>query len=101
MEETHLEQPRIHPEHDEKALKSKLLEEKGILETELAELMEQFNVKKAKINHLGDSIEKLKAKKAEMEQKNVKANEEKEKHEKVLQLLPNAEEKMKCLLQVL
>ena len=32
-------------------LKSKLLEEKGILETELAELMEQFNGKKAKINH--------------------------------------------------
>ena len=87
-------------ENDEISKKNELLKIRDEMELKLVETVEKYKSKKAKIESLGQEIDVLAGKRNDLLQKVEKSKEEFEKHQKVLQLLPNAEENLTKLVAI-
>ena len=87
-------------ENDEISKKNELLKVRDEMELKLVETVEKYKSKKANIESLGQEIDVLTRKRNDLLQKVEKSKEEFEKHQKVLQLLPNAEENLAKLVAI-
>ena len=85
---------------EEKTKKEELLKIKEEFEKGLQEKVDEFKSKKASIDKMKIDIETLTMKQKEMDEKVLKSKEELEKHQKILQLLPNAEENLDKLMSI-
>ena len=85
---------------NERTKKEELLKIKEEMEKDLQEKVYEFKAKKANIDKIKIEIESLKMKQKEMDGKVLKSKEELEKHQKVLQLLPNAQENLDKLMAI-
>ena len=94
------DEDRVAAGQSEAEKKEELLRVKGEMEKDLQEQVLQFKAKKANIDKIKKEIETLKIKRDEMDEKVVKSQEELEKHQKVLQLLPNAQENLDKLMAI-
>ena len=85
---------------NERTRKEELLKMKEDVEKDLQEKINEFKSKKANIGKIKIEIETLKRKQEEMDGKVLKSKEELQKHLKVLQLLPNAQENLDKLMAI-
>ena len=85
---------------NERTKKEELLKIKEEVEKDLQEKVNEFKAKKANIDMIKVEIETMKKKQEEMDGKVLKSKEELEKHQKVLQLLPNAQENLDKLMAI-
>ena len=85
---------------NERTKKEELLKIKEEMEKDLQAKVYEFKTKKANIDKIKIEIESLKMKQEEMDGKVLKSKEELEKHQKVLQLLPNAQENLDKLMAI-
>ena len=94
------ENPNENTKENERTKKEELLKIKEEMEKDLQEKVYEFKAKKANIDKIKIEIESLKMKQKEMDGKVLKSKEELEKHQKVLQLLPNAQENLDKLMAI-